>query len=75
MAKADLLIRNFPANDLRLLDEQATRLGLSRTEHLRRQLSREARRGSAPVTTAHLRDVSGLLADLGDDAVMSDAWS
>lgn len=72
---ADLLIRNFPADDLRRLDEQAGRLGLSRTEHLRRQLSREARRGSIPVMTAQLREVSALLADLADETIMSDAWS
>ena len=38
----DVLIRNFPAEDLTLLDEQAARLGISRTEYLRRHLHREA---------------------------------
>lgn len=28
----DVLIRNFPAEDLTLLDEQAARLGISRSE-------------------------------------------
>ncbi|MEJ7755849.1 MAG: ribbon-helix-helix domain-containing protein [Nocardioidaceae bacterium] len=37
----DVLIRNFPAEDLALLDEHAARLGLSRTEFLRRQLHQE----------------------------------
>lgn len=72
---ADLLIRNFPADDLRLLDEQAAHLGLSRAEHLRRQLMREARRTAAPVSAGDLRVVGDLLADLADDHIMSAAWS
>ena len=71
----DLLIRNFPAEDLRLLDEQAARLGISRTEYLRRHLHREARRTVGPVTVDDLRAVAELLPDLGDDEIMSDAWS
>jgi hypothetical protein len=31
----DVLIRNFPAEDLALLDQLAARLGISRTEYLR----------------------------------------
>jgi hypothetical protein len=72
---ADLLIRNFPADDLRLLDEQAAHLGLSRAEHLRRQLVREARRTAEPVTAGDLRATSDLLSDLADGEIMSDAWS
>jgi len=71
----DILIRNFPAEDLNLLDEHAARLGLSRSEYLRRHLRREARRAMAPVTAADLRQVGDLLADLADDTVMTDAWS
>ena len=37
----DVLIRNFSADDLELLDKQARRLGLSRSEFLRRQLHQE----------------------------------
>lgn len=71
----DILIRNFPAEDLTLLDERATRLGISRSEYLRRQLQREARRAVGPVTAADLRALGELVADLADDTVMSDAWS
>lgn len=71
----DVLIRNFPAEDLRLLDEQAARLGIARSEYLRRQLHREARRTVGPVTAADLRALGSLVADLADDTVMSDAWS
>ncbi|MHB1490091.1 MAG: type II toxin-antitoxin system VapB family antitoxin [Cellulomonas sp.] len=71
----DVLIRNFPAEDLNLLDEQAARLGISRSEYLRRHLHREARRTVGSVTVADLRALGDLVADLADDAVMSDAWS
>lgn len=71
----DVLIRNFPADDLELLDEQARRVGLSRTEYLRRQLHREARRTESAVTVHDLNSFSGLLSDLADSDVMREAWS
>ncbi len=71
----DVVIRNVSAEDLNLLDEQAARLGISRSEYLRRHLHREARRTVGPVTVADLRALGDLVADLADDAVMSDAWS
>ncbi len=71
---ADLHIRDFPVEDLELLNEQARRLGLSRAEHLRRQLQQAARRDGT-VTTNDLRDLAGLLGDLDDEPVMLQAWS
>lgn len=71
----DVLIRNFPAEDLALLDEHAARLGLSRTEFLRRQLHQEANRTATTVAVADLTRFSTAAADLADAAVMSDAWS
>ena len=71
----DVLIRNLPAEDLALLDEQARRVGLSRTEFLRRQLHREARRAGSTVTAADLTELSDLLGDLADPRVMDEAWS
>ncbi|MFZ2514643.1 MAG: antitoxin [Candidatus Lutibacillus vidarii] len=71
----DVLIRNFPADDLTLLDEQAARMGISRTEYLRRHLHREARRTAGSVAVGDLRAVAALLPDLADDTIMSDAWS
>lgn len=71
----DVLIRNFPADDLAMLDEHAARLGLSRTEFLRRQLHQAARRTATPVTAADLTRFSSAVADLDDESVMSDAWS
>lgn len=71
----DILIRDIPGEDLALLDEQARRAGLTRTEYLRRRLHEQAHRSAAPVTTEHLRALGELLPDLADADVMRDAWS
>ncbi|MGC1209585.1 MAG: ribbon-helix-helix protein, CopG family [Ornithinimicrobium sp.] len=70
----DVLIRNFPAEDLTRLDEHAARLGISRNEYLRRHLHQEARRTVVPVTAMDLRAIADLLPDLGDETIMADAW-
>ncbi|KAF0963788.1 type II toxin-antitoxin system VapB family antitoxin [Rhodococcus sp. T7] len=71
----DVLIRNFPAEDLALLDEHAARLGISRTEYLRRHLQQEARRTITTVSAADLKRFSQDFPDLADDEVMRGAWS
>ena len=71
----DVLIRNFPAEDLALLDQLAARLGISRTEYLRRRLQQEARRAVTTVTAVNLMTLSQTITDLVDDDVMTDAWS
>lgn len=71
----DILIRNFPAEDLARLDELAARMRISRVEFLRRQLQQEARRSSASVTAADLVNLSPGIQDLDDSTVMGDAWS
>lgn len=71
----DLLIRNVPAEDLDRLGEQARRVGLSRTEYLKRHLHREAMRLESRVTAADLSALADLGLDLGDEDVMADAWS
>ncbi len=71
----DLLIRNFPVEDLALLDERAARLGVSRTEFVRLLLHQDACRTATTVTAADLSRFSAAAADLADDAGMSDAWS
>jgi hypothetical protein len=72
---SDVLIRNFPAEDLALLDAHAARLGISRTEFLRRQLQQEARRTVTTVSAADLVRFSQDFPDLADDEVMRGAWS
>ena len=71
----DLLIRDFPTEDLDLLDEQARRLRLSRVEYLRRQLHQTARRLDSEVTVADLSELAVLIGDLCDESLMGQAWS
>jgi hypothetical protein len=71
----DVLIRDVPAEDLARIDAHAARLGLSRTEYLRRRLRQEAARPTGPVTAADLRRFASRFADLGDPEVMRRAWS
>jgi hypothetical protein len=72
----DVLIRNVPEDDLARIDEQASRLGLSRGEFLRRQISQTAARSSGVmVTLEDLRMAAELSQDLLDEDVMRDAWS
>jgi hypothetical protein len=71
----DVLIRNFPAEDLALLDEHAARLGISRSDYLRRRLQQDARRAVVRVTAADLMALSQTVLDLASDDVMTDAWS
>ena len=72
---ADLLIRDIPAEDVARIDAHAARLGLSRTEYLRRRLRQEAARPLGPVTTDDLQRFASRFADLADDEVMRRAWS
>jgi hypothetical protein len=70
----DVLIRDVPDDVLAAIDEKARRVGLSRSEYLRRTLARE-RVASARVTSADLRRLARLAGDLADDEVMREAWS
>jgi len=71
----DVLIRNFPAEDLALLDAHAARFGISRAAYLRRQLQQEARRTVTEVTAADLVAFTQDLPDLAGPETMRDAWS
>lgn len=71
----DVLIRDVPAADLARIDAHAARLGLSRTEYLRRRLHQDASRPAAPVTVDHLRAFATRFGDLDDPEVMRRAWS
>jgi hypothetical protein len=73
----NLLIRDVPDRVLAAIDANARRLGLSRSEYLRRQLAREAgvNGGDADaVTVDELSQFASTFADLGDPDVMSRAW-
>ena len=71
----DILIRNVPDDVLAAIDAKAKRVGLSRTEYLRRALERERLPEAAAVTVEQHRRVAALARDLDDPEVMSGAWS
>ena len=71
----DILIRGVPDDVLAAIDAKAKRVGLSRTEYLRRALERERLPEAAAVTVEQLRRVAALARDLDDPEVMSGAWS
>jgi hypothetical protein len=73
----DVLIRNVPEDDLRRIDEKAAKLGLSRTDYLRRQIAEDARRTTPDraLTMDDFAQFADLAADLKDENLMRDAWS
>jgi hypothetical protein len=71
----DILIRDVPDEVLAAIDSKAKRVGLSRTEYLRRALERERVVDANRVSVDQLRRTAALAVDLDDPAVMSGAWS
>lgn len=72
---ADILIRDLPEDVLAAIDAKARRVGLSRTEYIRRALSREADDTTSDVRVADFLQFSQTFADLDDPDVMRRAWS
>src|ERR1700735_3056961 len=72
-AMRDRLIRAVPDDVIAAVDARASRLGLSRSEYVRRRLAQDAAAGQA-VTTQDLARFADVFADLGDPDVMSRAW-
>ena len=70
----DVLIRDVPDDVVAAIEDKARRLGLSRTEYLRRQMLRVASSTEAPVTAESLQQFSQRFSDLGDPDVMRGAW-
>ena len=71
---ADILIREVPEDVIAAIDEKAQRLGLSRSEYLRRTLARERDAQSSAVSVADLARFRDTFADLDDPDVMGSAW-
>ncbi len=71
---SDLLVRDVPDDVVAALDARAARLGLSRSEYLRRRLAQEAAGGQEQVTVEHLASFAETFADLTDPEVMKGAW-
>jgi hypothetical protein len=74
MAMTDLLIRDVPDDVLAAIDAKAQRLGVSRSEYLRRALARERAVTDVDVTVDDLERFGDVFADLADDDVMRQAW-
>jgi plasmid stability protein len=71
----DILIRDVPDDVAASLDTRATRLGLSRSEYVRRQWIQEARRSDTAVTPADLAAFARTFQDLANPDILKDAWS
>ena len=74
MAVTDVLIRDVPDEVLAAVDARAGRLGLSRSEYVRRRLAQDAAAPEAAVTTADLARFGEVFGDLADSDVMDQAW-
>ncbi len=70
----DVLIRDVPDDVIAVLDTRAGRLGLSRSEYLRRRLAQDAASAGSPVSVDDLARFAATFADLADPDVMSQAW-
>ncbi len=70
----DMLIRDVPDDVIAALEAHARRLGLSRTEYVRRRLAQDAAVSDSPVTTGDLTRFASTFGDLADPDVMSQAW-
>ncbi|MGH3545289.1 MAG: type II toxin-antitoxin system VapB family antitoxin [Mycobacteriales bacterium] len=75
-AMPDLLIRDVPSGVVTAIEARAVRLGLSRSEYLRRRLSADvpAEERNITVTQEDLIRFSKTFADLKDPEVMAGAW-
>ena len=70
----DMLIRDVPDEVIAAVDARASRLGLSRSEYVRRRLAQDAASAGLAVTIQDLARFAEVFADLGDSEVMSQAW-
>jgi hypothetical protein len=71
----DILIRDVPDDVVAAIDAKAQRLGLSRTEYLRRALARERAADGGQVTVADLARFAEMFRDLEEPDVMGRAWT
>jgi hypothetical protein len=70
----DMLIRDIPDEVIAGLDAHAGRLGISRSEYVRRRLAQDAARPGSSVSVHDLARFAETFADLADPDVMSQAW-
>lgn len=70
----DMLIRGVPEEVVAALDVHAARLGLSRSEYVRRRLAQDAGTPGSAVGVEDLARFADAFAGLADPDVMSRAW-
>jgi Ribbon-helix-helix protein, copG family len=73
-AMTDMLIRDVPDDVIAGLEAHARRLGLSRTEYVRRRLAQDAAISESSVSTGDLARFAETFGDLADPDVMTRAW-
>jgi plasmid stability protein len=71
----DMLIRDVPEEVIAALDAHAARLGLSRSEYVRRRLAQDAATPGSRVSVEDLARFADIFTDLADPDVMSQAWT
>lgn len=71
---SDVLIRGLSDDELTRIDTEATRLGLTRDEYLRRWFTQDALRPLPPARPVAGADFAKF-APLADRGLMRDAWS
>src|ERR1700746_716763 len=74
VAMTDMLIRDVPDDVIAALEAHARRLGLSRSEYVRRRLAQDAAVPGSPVGVADLARFARTFSDLAYPDVMSQAW-
>src|SRR6266851_4476673 len=70
----DVLIRDVPDDVIAAVDAHAGRLGLSRSEYVRRRLAQDAATPGSRVSVEDLARFAETFGDLADPDVMSQAW-
>ena len=70
----NILIRDVPEDVIAAIDAKAQRVGLSRTEYLRRTLARERDTSTVEVRVEDLARFARSFADLDNPEVMASAW-
>jgi plasmid stability protein len=71
---SDILIRDVPDEVVAALDANAGRLGLSRSEYVRRRLAQDVAASGLPVSVSDLVRFAEDFGDLADPDVMAPAW-
>ena len=71
---ADVLIRDVPDDVIAAVDAHASRLGLPRSEYVRRRLAQDAAARDTAASVEDLGRFAEAFGDLADPDVVSQAW-